>query len=441
MRVLILSADVAGGHDAAAKALAAEIATSAPGAEVVVENGLRLASKTLHHIVRDGYKLQITYASSTYALLFKVISVGFIARWLRRALATVFGRRFYRAVRSFDPDIIVSTYPVVTALLSEGRLRGALTMPVTTVITDVDPNLLCLAPGVDAHFVAVPNDVERVKQTERGNRALAARPPIRQEFLEPRSAAVARSALDLPEDRPVVLVSGGAWCVGHVDDVVQEILDRTNAFVLVACGTNERLRGELERRFPQERVRALPFWNDMPGLFAACDVLVHTGAGLTCLEAIACGLPVVLYHVLPGHGVQSAAALVEDGMVQWARGADDLCDVIQKITCDQHDAQQLKCHAAAMHTLPSLAQSLFAIEPASLSDLSQPSTQRNKRALASAAVLAVLLLRSPVSLAPVRWAYQDISRAAQLAKGHTSSTRSHVLKQSRSDTDASLGSR
>src|SRR5579859_5732661 len=187
MRVLILSADVAGGHDAAAKALAAEIEATTPGAEVIVENGLRLASRALHHIVRDGYKLQITYASSSYALLFKIISVGFVARSLRRTLATLFGRRFFRSVRAFEPDYVVSTYPVVTALLGEGRLRGALRMPVATVITDVDPNLLCLAPGVDAHFVAVPNDVTRVEQTERGNRARAARPPIRPEFLVPRS--------------------------------------------------------------------------------------------------------------------------------------------------------------------------------------------------------------------------------------------------------------
>ncbi len=69
----------------------------------------------------------------------------------------------------------------------------------------------------------------------------------------------------------------------------------------------------------------------MPGLMHACDVLVQNAGGLTSLEALAGGLPVVSYRCIPGHGRTNAAALDEVGLAPWIREPDQLAPTLTEL--------------------------------------------------------------------------------------------------------------
>jgi UDP-N-acetylglucosamine:LPS N-acetylglucosamine transferase len=62
----------------------------------------------------------------------------------------------------------------------------------------------------------------------------------------------------------------------------------------------------------------------MAELIRACDVVVQNAGGLTASEALACGVSVMTYRCLPGHGRTNAEALDADGSVPWIRSPDDL---------------------------------------------------------------------------------------------------------------------
>lgn len=384
--MLILSADVAGGHDASARVIAATVAKREPDAVIAIENGLLLASPRFHRVARDGYKWQLTHASLTYVLLFRSVWLRPVPVVLRRLLALCFGRRFYRAIRAFAPDLIVSTFPMVNALLAEGRRRGEIAVPVAAVVTDADPHPFWFAPAIDLHLVCTPRDVERVKRRCARLAVSAALPPIRDGFLAAPDAAAARASMGFPAERRVVLVSGGGWGLGDLDDVVAHLTACTDAFLVAACGANEPLRQRLEARYPPSTVRALPHWEDMPALFAACDVLVHTGAGLTCLEAVAAGLPTVLYNVVPGHGPRSAAALVTDGMLRWAHSPEDLVAAVRQASRDPGTSH----HATSILQLPSIADLVIPLAGA-CRDASPARPPRRPGRLALAAALLALV--------------------------------------------------
>src|SRR5204862_2828957 len=128
---------------------------------------------------------------------------------------------------------------------------------------------------------------------------------------------------------PVVLVSGGGWAVGDLEGAAQEALGVPGATVVCLCGRNDRLRAELGRHFAGEpRVRLEGFTDRMPDWFAASDVLVHSTAGLTVLEAIMEGCGVVSYGWGRGHVRVNNAAFRHFGLAEVAGSRQELAEAL-----------------------------------------------------------------------------------------------------------------
>ncbi len=70
------------------------------------------------------------------------------------------------------------------------------------------------------------------------------------------------------------------------------------------------------------------FTEQMPDWFAAADVLVHSTAGLTVLEAIMRGCGVVSYGWGMGHVRVNNEAFVRFGLAEVAQSRDELGDAL-----------------------------------------------------------------------------------------------------------------
>jgi UDP-N-acetylglucosamine:LPS N-acetylglucosamine transferase len=136
----------------------------------------------------------------------------------------------------------------------------------------------------------------------------------------------------------VVLVSGGGWAVGDLEGAAEEGLGLQGSTVVCLCGRNEELRAELERHFADEpRVRVEGFTDGMPDWFAAADVLVHSTAGLTVLEAIMEGCGVVSYGWGRGHVRVNNAAFRRFGLAEVADSRQDLGPAITRALASRPD--------------------------------------------------------------------------------------------------------
>ena len=74
------------------------------------------------------------------------------------------------------------------------------------------------------------------------------------------------------------------------------------ALVVCLCGRNDAVRQRLLDRFGRDgRVRIEGFTEQMPDWLAAADVLIHSTAGLTMLEALMRGCPAISFGWGRGH--------------------------------------------------------------------------------------------------------------------------------------------
>lgn len=329
LRVLILSADVGEGHVAAARALE-EGLLERGGANVVNEDGLHCLGRLARRLIRDGYRRQLRRAPDSFNRLYLLWRRTPVLRAIgARLLYRAGRRRLARRMRAVRPDIVVSTHPALTAALGRMRRRGQLRAVLCATITDLTDNPMWCDPGTDVHVVMDPIAIPWVERHAGVGSAVAVRPLISPRFRLAADAAQARRGLELPAQGSVVVVSGGGWGVGALDVGIAAALAGGADHVIALAGRNEAAEARLTERFGSEpRVRVLGFTDRMPELLRAADALVHGTGGMTSLEAVECGCPVIAFGTWLAHVEEHNRALEKLGLCTVVRDERQLASAI-----------------------------------------------------------------------------------------------------------------
>lgn len=315
-RHVVLSASIGAGHDVPAQVLADELAERAPGGAVEVVDGLAAMGPLAERVLLGGSSFGTPVGDALFDLSHRLVHDLAPTRRLFSTIGLVAcGRGLRRAVASRRADVVVSTYPGTTEVLGRLRALGRLPVPVVAVITDVAALRFWAHPGVDLHLVTQAEAVPEVRAIAGASARIAhVRGLDDPRFATPPSRAASRRALDLPADGPVVAISGGGWAVGDLEGATAEALAIPGATALVLCGHAADLSGRLAARFGPRRLRTLGFTDRMPEVMQAADVLVHSTAGLTAMEALVLGCPVVSYGWGVGHLRANNAAFARHGL-------------------------------------------------------------------------------------------------------------------------------
>jgi processive 1,2-diacylglycerol beta-glucosyltransferase len=330
-RVLILSADVGEGHAAAARALRQQLESCGEPVEVEIIDGLAAMGERLRSIVEDGYRTQLRVSPRSYSLYYWLLGHLAPMRAVTKLLLCRLGAKsLRREILARQPDVVVSTYPAITVVLSHLRRRRMLDVPTVATITDMTGLFFWAQRGIDTHLVMYEQSLRDVERIAGRGSAQVVAPLIAAEFLAPRERGAARVALGLPARGRVVVVSGGGWGVGDLEGAVAELSAIPDATVVCLAGRNGPEEERLGRRFAGlDHVRVLGFTDRMPDLLAAADVLVHSTGGVTCLEAMARGCPVVSYGLPVGHAKLNTRMMAAHEYLLLAEGADELCERVE----------------------------------------------------------------------------------------------------------------
>jgi processive 1,2-diacylglycerol beta-glucosyltransferase len=300
--VLILSAAIGEGHDLPARILAADF--EAAGAAARIEDGLQAMGPFLERLGVSGSPFQSAWGGRLFDVEYVLLTHVALTRRLAGALlARIGGGGLLARVAAARADVVISTYPGVTEVLGRLRAQGRLAVPLVSAITDLAALHYWAHPGVDLHLVTHPESIAEVRAIAGASADVVAVTGLNDPaFLVARDRAAARAALALPPDGALVVVSGGGWGVGDLVRAAEVALANGAAHTLVLCGRNDGLLARMRARFGGDaRVTALGFTDRMPDILAAGDCLVHSTAGLTVLEAIQRGCPVISYGWGHGH--------------------------------------------------------------------------------------------------------------------------------------------
>ena len=220
-----------------------------------------------------------------------------------------------RIIKEFKPDIVLGTGGYVCW----PTLRAAKRSKTPTVLheSNVYPGLTTrlLSGGVDLMLLNSGKTLEYLKRREN---AKVVGNPIRYDF-EKISRRTARARLGLSERDVFILSFGGSIGAAVLNEAVifaMKEYSLKNPNVHHIHGVGRRFYEEVSKREPSlargERVKILPYVDNVPELMRAADIVISRCGAMTLSELCAAGAPAILVpspNVTDNHQLKNAKSL------------------------------------------------------------------------------------------------------------------------------------
>jgi processive 1,2-diacylglycerol beta-glucosyltransferase len=368
-RIAILHATAGMGHMAAAKAVAASVSRLEPAALVREVDALLFASRFYRDTYGRGYDVLAARAPRLWGMLYRSWEAAPLRRGTPavRLIDRLNMRRLARVVEREHPDVILCTHFLPVEAFAPFRGEGALRIPLYCVITDFVAHPFWAMPHVDRYFVAT----EAMADDLAGHgvareRIVVTGIPIDARFATGIGRDAARTRLGVDAKRPLVLVMGGGSGVGPLATLSERIAALpSRPLVVTVCGSNDRLReqiGELPAAIMGD-IRPLGFTREVDVWMEAADVLVGKAGGLTCSEAMARQLPMVVYRPTPGQEVRNADVLQAAGAAMHVETLEDVGQAVERWLTDTAARDRARAAAAQLarpHAADTIAEFVLA---------------------------------------------------------------------------------
>ncbi len=338
-RILIITAAFGEGHNSAARNLS--LALDAMGAVTQVSDPCILGIPRLTAVVSSAYRYVITHFPRIWAAIYRSTDKCDFSR-SRSPIMGGAENALAALIRDFQPEVIVSTFPLYPYFLPRIFAKTGKKLPVFTVITDsIEINASWLRVITDFWFVTDPSTREgMIRKGLPAEKIIDTGFPVNPSFsklipVDPSDSCDPFRILYFPTAKLKLLQS-------HC----RALLDASPAVTLtLVMGKNVRLlyrhAREIQQAYPG-RVRLIGWTRKVPQLLNRHHLVVGKAGGATVHEAIAARCPMLIHHLVPGQ---------EEGNLRLleAIGAGNLAESPEALSAAIHDL--LGDHAAGWRSM------------------------------------------------------------------------------------------
>jgi 1,2-diacylglycerol 3-beta-galactosyltransferase len=316
--VLIAYSDTGGGHRSAALALRDALVVLRPDVDTVLVDPYTLSARWPFSRLSRSYPLVIEHAPWLWQAGFAATNTP-----QRVALAQSLAWPALRGVfttlaATHDPDVIVSTHPLLTAPLR----RAFRHTPIVVVVTDLVSGHVSWY-STDADAMAVPTLHARERAIAAGvdaTRITVSGVPVARRYVTiPGERAALLSQLAWAPNKPTVLLAGGAEGIGPLEAIAVAI-DRAHlpCDIAIVAGRNRTLAARLRARQWQGTVHIYDFASNFAEMMRAASVLVTKAGPGTIMEACASACPMILSGAIPGQEIGNVEFVTRGRAGVWA---------------------------------------------------------------------------------------------------------------------------
>ena len=313
-RILIVTAGYGEGHNSAARGLAAALEGKA---EVLVTDPCAAGAPELNEVLRRGYRTMTTYSPAIWDWVYRATERHDFTKEHSHVLRKPEGALADK-VAQFEPDGIISTYPLYPYFVERLGKRGKWKGKSFTVVTDsIGINGAWLQAPTD--YWLVTDDITRQMMIKRGlpeSKVIETGFPVSPVFGE-----LTPLTSESPTD-PFKVLYFTTGRKPQISAVGNPVLECPGTHLTLILGSNVRRLYDsarnLKARYPG-RVRIVGWSRKIPTHLCQHHLAIGKAGGATVHECIASATPMLIHHLVPGQ---------EEGNLELLRaiGGGDLAD-------------------------------------------------------------------------------------------------------------------
>lgn len=350
-KILIFYAKYGGGHLSAAKAIQKHLDDNFE-VETELIDCIQYVSKILNRVTTGAYNQMAKNSPALWGKIYSNSQRGVFAHISSRA-NKMMAVKLKNLIKEKNPDIVVSTHPFSSQMVSYLKRKGKINCKLVTVLTDFAPHDQWLIGHEFTDAFCVSNSRMYEYLTNYGiekKKVHVTGIPLSDKFSKTFDKAKIFKEFDLDENKPVILFfGGGEFGLGkdRTLQVLKALIHNLPTYQIIAVsGRNKKMNKGFNdivtETNAKTRVKVFDYTNKVPEIMSISSLVVTKPGGLTTSEALASGLPLLVINPIPGQEEENAEFLEKHNVGVWIRKKDNPNTVIQKLFEDKLKLEKMR---------------------------------------------------------------------------------------------------
>lgn len=351
-KVLIFYASYGGGHLSAAKSILKYITEHYTDVEVEMIDCMKYINKPIEKVTTGAYREMAKKVPRLWGKVYSGSEKGLLSK-ISKDSNKLMARKLNHLLQEKKPDLIISTHPFSSQMVSYLKRKGKLNCTLATIMTDFAMHKQWLIGHEYTEYFFVSNDSMKQNIINYGvskDKILVTGIPMSDRFFENFDTEKIYKMFELDRNKKVILFfGGGEFGLGRERtlQILRAFIQKVPNYQIVAVsGKNEKMKETFEHLVQEnraeDRVRVLGFTDKVPELMHISSLVVTKPGGLTTTESLASNLPMVIINPIPGQEEENAEFLVSNGVGVWIKKEDNLEEVISNLFASPHILEQMK---------------------------------------------------------------------------------------------------
>ena len=328
LKIVLISAPIGAGHKKAAAALGEALEEMDSTCIVKYIDIFDFLPKK---IVKTGlllYFKSLIYLPNLYANAYRWGNHSKLAIWGRAGLSFLLSKKLKNFLAEWKPDAIVCTHASATAAVDYVLRKEKNKIYHVGVVTDFVIHRLWLSDTVSEYFIYDTTLIEEnIKQFVDINKFYGYGIPIAKKF------KLASIKGETGKEKTILIMGGGAGLL-PMPLLLQELNKvKIPLKLIVLTGSNNCLMKTLRKMMPSIRhsIEIMGFSDQVADLMKKADLLISKPGGISVAEAIAVGLPMIIYRPLPGQEQANMRFLLKNRVAIEVQKIEEFPERIDKI--------------------------------------------------------------------------------------------------------------
>lgn len=288
MNVLILTKKFGMGHYLASDSIRQQLKKKFPTTQITVIDFFHYTMPKASKFLYQGFTLMVNRTSLCYNLLYKLSDTDQLD--LKPFLWEYFIRPLNKMLNDLKPDLVISTIPFCSQLISLYKEKTYTTLPLVTCITDISSHSEWINDYTDCYLVAsssikqsliqkgvMPNNIEIIGI------------PVRAEF---KAIADQEFSSSLSLERKILIMGGDLGLLPKSEHFYQSLNNLSHVKTTVITGKNKKLYQLLHGKY--ENIEVIGFTDEVYKYIHQADLIISKPGGITVFEAIHSELPILV---------------------------------------------------------------------------------------------------------------------------------------------------